>query len=82
MYITRVCKIRRFFCYNIYLRISLFYRTTEETMKIVAENKKIKRLGRHYQLFDHKPAEQERGWGQEEYHLPPAVTWTEYWMTT
>ncbi len=31
-----------------------FNRTTEETMKKMAENKEVIRLGRHYQLFDHK----------------------------
>jgi hypothetical protein len=42
-----------------------FNQTTEETMKKMSENKEIKRLGRHYQLFNHKPAEERGGWQEE-----------------
>jgi hypothetical protein len=39
-------------------------------MKKMAENKEIKRLGRHYQLFNHKPAEQKGGEGRRSITSP------------
>ncbi len=45
-----------FFFFNIKSAclVRFFNRTTEETMKKMPENKEIKRLGRHYELLDHK----------------------------